>query len=339
MKLDLIIPGLLWQDVGDIDYIYSTINTKNCDYLVKRASQSQVEFSYSDFFYGLLFPKATNLPLTFADYLATKHGLKHKHDYFMLIEPTHLRVDRDRLLICEPQLLQLSLAEQELVINDLNQHFANQLALYYITDNLWLIGHSDPQLNNNLSMPLIDIIGENIDNFLPQGDNSISYTNLLNEIQMVLHNHPLNKQRKPKLAINSLWAWNKSIKLPPELHFNDFNRKIYTTNERLLSSGNNNINSLDTEFALNAITNNSIILLDSLYYAKCYRDSSKYIDLLEQIEKTIGLTLATNLYTKLDNLTLYIPNFDKTIKLSATRFDWLKLWKNNSLIKIVKGYN
>jgi len=67
--------------------------------------------------------------------------------------------------------------------------------------------------------PPHDISGKKVLEYLPQGDGADELINLMNSSQMVLHNHPINKQRKDRdeLPATSIWLWGhgKSPVLQP----------------------------------------------------------------------------------------------------------------------------
>lgn len=54
-----------------------------------------------------------------------------------------------------------------------------------------------------------EALGAPMDAHLPQGEPGRRWRHLLNEAQVILHNHPLNQQRvrDGKLPVNSLWFW------------------------------------------------------------------------------------------------------------------------------------
>ncbi len=51
------------------------------------------------------------------------------------------------------------------------------------------------------------------DEFLPRGDGTATYRNLLGEIEMALHDHEINLQRvaQGQQAVNSLWLWGGGV--------------------------------------------------------------------------------------------------------------------------------
>ena len=204
MHLTVALPGLLWPDLGDIDYLYAQIQTTNLDRLIKHASISHLNYSYSDLLYmnqislnkpavslshkmdpGLRRDDMSGAHNSLATSIAQDLGVIDGSKTFLIAEPTHLRADRDRLLISEAELLQLDTTEAQAIIAAINQHFNAEINLYYVTEHLWLIGLNLTKAHNKF-FPIVDIIGENIDPYLPKQEQAIQYSRLLNEIQMLL---------------------------------------------------------------------------------------------------------------------------------------------------------
>lgn len=54
-----------------------------------------------------------------------------------------------------------------------------------------------------------DVLGDDLMEHLPQGDNERHWRYLLNETQVILHNHPVNVRRvqRGQMPVNSLWFW------------------------------------------------------------------------------------------------------------------------------------
>jgi hypothetical protein len=58
-----------------------------------------------------------------------------------------------------------------------------------------------------------DVLGDNLEPHLPAGDAGRRWRRLLNEAQVILHNHPLNEQRiaQGKPPVNSLWFFGGGV--------------------------------------------------------------------------------------------------------------------------------
>ena len=58
-----------------------------------------------------------------------------------------------------------------------------------------------------------DVLGDDLMPHLPSGSNARQWRHLLNEAQVILHNHPVNAQRmqRGQLPANSLWFWGAGV--------------------------------------------------------------------------------------------------------------------------------
>ncbi len=64
-----------------------------------------------------------------------------------------------------------------------------------------------------------DVLGDDLFAHLPEGDAGRRWRRLLNEAQVILHNHPVNVQRSAqgKLPVNTVWFWGEG-RLPDHVH-------------------------------------------------------------------------------------------------------------------------
>ena len=309
-QFNLILPGLIWPNAADYEYLSSRIKLPQLSNLFAKGKLSRLELNFSDFVYA----QQLKSGLSLANYYAKELGL-NAHLAYMLLEPTHLRLDRDRLLISEPALLQLNSAEAQQLITVINEHFSGELEVFYISDELWLIGLNFT-LDDVVSYPLIDIVGENIDEFLPSGNERLRLHKLINEIQMLLFNLPLNKLREDEglLSINSVWIWDKS---PPKLAF-EFGTHL---------ANNSSLSALTGDFAAVAS-----LIVDKAYYPACYRDSFSWLEVVAELDNLLAAKLSDLLNSrKIQHLNIYIPTLTGCHCLQLSRFDLWKFWRKNTL--------
>lgn len=309
-QLNLILPGIIWPNAADYEYLSSRIKMPQFSNLFAKGQLSRLELNFSDFVYA----QQLKSGLSLANYYAKELGL-NAHAAYMLLEPTHLRLDRDRLLISEPALLQLNSAEAQQLITVINEYFSGELEVFYISDELWLIGLNFT-LDDVVSYPLIDIVGENIDEFLPSGNERLRLHKLINELQMLLFNLPLNKLREDEglLTINSVWIWDKS---PPKLAF-EFGTRL---------ANNSSLSALTGNFA--AVTS---LIVDKAYYPACYRDSFSWLEVVAELDNLLAAKLSNLLNSrKIQHLNIYIPTLTGCHCLQLSRFDLWKFWRKNTL--------
>lgn len=58
-------------------------------------------------------------------------------------------------------------------------------------------------------IPPFELVGEGMRKFMPQDDSCKELVHIINQAQVILHNHPLNKQRQQNGSdsVNSIWLW------------------------------------------------------------------------------------------------------------------------------------
>ncbi len=112
-----------------------------------------------------------------------------------------------RLLACGR--LQLNMEEAQALAEPLLPVFAELgMQLLVSTPDHWHV-----QLPPGLALPKFDApeqaMGEDLSQHLPAGEEGRQWRILLNDIQVLLHQHPLNAQRHARglAPVNSLWLW------------------------------------------------------------------------------------------------------------------------------------
>lgn len=128
--------------------------------------------------------------------------------YWLRADPVFLRADRSRLILFGPEVLAITAEEAADLAASINDHYAAEgWQLRVAAPDRWYLRL--PRAPVLATTPLRDVIGRHIDPFLPGGDDARHWHGLLNELQMLLHAHPVNERRagQGRPAINSLWLW------------------------------------------------------------------------------------------------------------------------------------
>lgn len=127
-------------------------------------------------------------------------------------DPCHLRVNRGRLTLADAACFELSGEEANALAERLNAHFgADGLRFEVLQGSRWYLrAEALPQIE---STTLERARGRDIDELLPRGPAAapLYWRRMLNEVQMLLHEHPVNEAREARgeLPINSLWLWGE----------------------------------------------------------------------------------------------------------------------------------
>lgn len=122
-------------------------------------------------------------------------------------DPLHLRLMREGLVIVPADAFTLGQAEADALRADLNAHFAGTLELVGVRPSAWcarLAGLGAPEGRAPLALA-----GADVDRNLPAGADATRWHALMNETQMLLHEHPVNAAREARgdPPVNSLWPW------------------------------------------------------------------------------------------------------------------------------------
>jgi len=121
------------------------------------------------------------------------------------LDPVYIRIDQEMAYVAARDELALSEQEARQLIASLNQHFADVMHIRYHNPQQWLVQIA---LQLSTSPPTQSML-QDINRMQPQGEDAQRWRSLVNEIQMLLHAHPVNEARVQagKLPVNSLWLW------------------------------------------------------------------------------------------------------------------------------------
>jgi hypothetical protein len=130
-------------------------------------------------------------------------------------DPVHLRADTHGLILFDAAALAVTDAEREALSATLAPYFDEYgWTLESGSAQHWYLTGQRAQAL--VTTPLTQVIGKTVDRFMPRGDHAAGWLQRSNEIQMLLHTHPVNQQRaaQGRPAINSIWLWGGGV-LPP----------------------------------------------------------------------------------------------------------------------------
>ena len=141
---------------------------------------------------------------------ARETGVFHTAPHWLCADPIHLHVEGDGLILHDDYTFGLSAEESRGLREDLNAHFAvDGLYFHEVTPTRWLLGLSTlPEIETT---PPLQRVGRNIDGHLPRGAQRGLWQARFNEIQMVLHDHPLNQARQARgqRVLSGVWLWDE----------------------------------------------------------------------------------------------------------------------------------
>lgn len=147
-------------------------------------------------------------------YAALGDGLPGNDGYWLCADPVSLVLQRDSFSLAESTpVLQLGQARQ--LTEALNDHFAaDGMRFHAAAAPRWYLRLARrPDL---LTTPLAHAMGRDIQPRMPQGADGLKWHGLLNELQMLLHAHPVNDdlEQQGNLPVNSVWPWGGGVMNP-----------------------------------------------------------------------------------------------------------------------------
>jgi hypothetical protein len=138
-------------------------------------------------------------------------------DYVLCADPVHLAADRDTVVLVQT-IDDLSADEAATLVRMLDRHFADDgLRFDAMRPNAWFVRSREPA--DIETTPPDTARGRNLIAHLPRGRDAGRWKRWQNEIEMLLHGHPVNAAREAqgKLPANAFWFWGggRAADLPP----------------------------------------------------------------------------------------------------------------------------
>ena len=143
------------------------------------------------------------------------NGTLPEDDFWFSADPVHLQVNRNQLILLAPEALSVTQAEADSLCAALNRHFAaDEFVFMAPQPHRWYLKTVRPVRVRTRG--LSQVVGQDVDRLLTEGEDRMAWHRIFNEVQMLLHAHPVNEDREQRgaLPINSVWFSGGGI-LPP----------------------------------------------------------------------------------------------------------------------------
>lgn len=153
-------------------------------------------------------PKQRDWPV--APYTLLADGGMPGGSFWMRADPVHLSVASEGLGF-DGAALELSRSEADALAGTLNRHFGETLVFRPLRTERWYF--SSPEAPEVATTPPWAARGTAIGGKLPSGADAMRFRAFMNEVQMLLHEHPVNTEREARgaPAVNSVWFWGGGI--------------------------------------------------------------------------------------------------------------------------------
>jgi hypothetical protein len=137
---------------------------------------------------------------------AAELGLDDAGGAWALLTPVHLEAGADQVTLIDPAELALDEAESRELLEAVRPLFESEgFRLHWDMPTQWLARHDS--FRDLATASLDRVAGRNIDPWLPAQPTARLLRRLQNEVQMLLHNQPLNERRESAglPTVNSFW--------------------------------------------------------------------------------------------------------------------------------------
>jgi hypothetical protein len=249
-------------------------------------------------------------PLAQLLHLAESIEINHQSNIHsvMLAQPVHLTLQRDSFGL--ERLITLTQDEYLTLTQYFNQFFVEEglVLIPSVTQQYWILKTSAPW--HLTTQPIQTAMHQNIQGFMPQGPDAQQLRQVMNQVQMLMHEHPINLQRVADglPEINSLWFSGNSIS------------QLAAAQIKTALIGNSAL----IHAVSHALKLPSFAHLDSAI-EECVQDALMLIQPNDHVPwESIFDAVKSR---KIKHLTLHLPLANGTLQVSLNPFDCWKFWR------------
>jgi hypothetical protein len=263
---------------------------------------------------------------------------QHPEGLWLRADPVHVSADRDGLILIDNNRFNLNQRDALALAADINLLFEPYgISIEVPSPTRWYLRvYEDYKLK---TVPIDSIVGKDILPFMPTGDDRINVIQLMNDIQMTLHNSDVNKRREQEkqLPINSVWFWGYG-ELPKiiERHWS------FVKSDEILAKGLSMVAATpfdELPESYNDIEGkhdnyNGLIVINSFQKFSHYHDLEGWLEALLFVESNWFDPLLNALKKKeLDQITIR-TDINSIIVDKSSRY---KFWKKKKDINLLKN--
>jgi len=290
-QLELIVPGLAGPASDHPVTDYFQARPQALDRLLSRSRASTVGVSEPDV--ALLqscgIAAGDELPVACLAGLTDLADLADNEQHGLLrADPVHLRADQSTLRLFEAHSFELSREEADALVASINEFNRDRdWELLAPVPQRWYLRL--PELPALSTTSPYQVAGRNIDPYLPSGPDAGHWRAIMNELQMLLHDHPVNRARlqRGQPAINSVWFWGGGM---PQTVAGTTPAAVFGS--AALVSGLARHAGI-TQHALpghagsvldQSFDGGVLVMLDALQWPACYNEVEHWLETLEVLE-------------------------------------------------------
>jgi hypothetical protein len=246
--------------------------------------------------------------------------------YWLRADPAHLHLQRDRMLVAD---VRVRGEEASTLCVALNLHFAGQgMEFFAPHPQRWYVRLDTPI--RILTTPLSQAIGGDVRGAWPTGEDASRWHQVFNEIQMLLHAHPLNEAREARgeLPINSVWFWGGGDAVAPlQKNFHSVSSDDVLA-EMFAAAASVSFSKWAAQWSIDDCSGKQLLVWTGLRSAMQQGDLTAWGKALQDFENSYAQPIWQALRAgKIARLQLDIPGGENLRRAQLTRGDTWAFWR------------
>ncbi|MNR92452.1 cofactor-independent phosphoglycerate mutase [compost metagenome] len=264
-------------------------------------------------------------------------GLSADDGVWFILQPVHLHIARDHLVLTDSQQLQLAEQDARALFEVVQPLFAETgQTLLYGDAQTWFL-RADELQELQTSTPSA-ACGHNIDIWMPKGEKARDWRRLQNEVQMHWHNHPTNDAREMRgqKPVNSVWLWGgaSSTDAASNHKFEEAFSLSAEHNPYIAADKRQRVVTSAAEL-LSTHPQHGLITLDSLIAPAMAGDWSEWLMRLQAMETIWFAPLLEAIKNnQLQQLSLTLSNNTALSTITSSKSSLRKFWRQSALTRL-----
>ncbi len=256
-------------------------------------------------------------------------GLPVADGHWFLLQPVHLHIARDHLVLTDPPSLQISNAEARTLFDSIVPLVEEAGHDVRFGDARHWFLRADPWHALRTSTPAA-ASGHNVDIWLPRGSGERDWRRLHNEVQMLWHQHAINESRDDAglPRINALWLWGGSDAMTIAARTDSVASSLPTPAATPVAT----IEAAYVDYLLGRGDNTELTIDSRLVSPSLAGDWSAWLAAMQALETERFAPLLASLTSGAQrDVTLLLSDAGRLAEWRATRAVMRKFWRSPSL--------
>ena len=207
-QVDILLPGLFDVPLGELEprFIYNELPNLN------RILRLGTTIGNSDYTIDAIVGRTLGIPLDTGNCLPLAQAWADRDGdmdgRLLLFRPVHLRADLHSAIVLPLPESEFPREDLNIIIKDLSDIFKVECDIESMPGGQYLMCLKTMDAPD-LFPHLLSVLGKPVNPYIEQTRSDLDWYRLINEMQMYLHQHALNRERaeRGRLAVNSLWFW------------------------------------------------------------------------------------------------------------------------------------